>query len=240
MKLTLVIEGAKGSDIGQKIIRWMRRRPAGGDRRRAGNPGAVQASVRAPLNSIELIRRSRPSRGWRAVASISPDTRWRATTSSSLTICFRLRSTPFRQPVQLSHEDLGRFQPLGERELKHNLATICERYGGGGHAKVGAISFEPGELEKARRVAGGNRGRVENSNVAVGWGRQFCCSRLFSRLYEAAHPPREGRVKTRLQAELPAPPVKGNLRAAQRKCWFLLIRTEELQSDRYANAFMAG
>ena len=34
-----------------------------------------------------------------------------------------------------------------------NLAQICERYGGGGHARVGAISFEPGALEKARRVA---------------------------------------------------------------------------------------
>jgi nanoRNase/pAp phosphatase (c-di-AMP/oligoRNAs hydrolase) len=35
----------------------------------------------------------------------------------------------------------------------HNLATICERYGGGGHARVGAISFEPGALDKARAVA---------------------------------------------------------------------------------------
>src|SRR5439155_8451444 len=43
--------------------------------------------------------------------------------------------------------------PWANGELKHNLATICERYGGGGHAKVGAISFEPGELDKARRVA---------------------------------------------------------------------------------------
>ncbi len=34
-----------------------------------------------------------------------------------------------------------------------SLATICERYGGGGHAKVAAISLPPGELEKARRVA---------------------------------------------------------------------------------------
>jgi nanoRNase/pAp phosphatase (c-di-AMP/oligoRNAs hydrolase) len=34
-----------------------------------------------------------------------------------------------------------------------NLAAICERYGGGGHARVGAISFAPEELEKARRVA---------------------------------------------------------------------------------------
>jgi len=35
----------------------------------------------------------------------------------------------------------------------HNLATICERYGGGGHPRVGAISFEIGAVEQARRVA---------------------------------------------------------------------------------------
>jgi len=43
--------------------------------------------------------------------------------------------------------------PWSEEAPKHNLASICERYGGGGHARVGAISFEPGELEKARKVA---------------------------------------------------------------------------------------
>jgi hypothetical protein len=34
-----------------------------------------------------------------------------------------------------------------------NLATICERYGGGGHAKVAAISLPPHDLERARSVA---------------------------------------------------------------------------------------
>ena len=34
-----------------------------------------------------------------------------------------------------------------------NLAKICERYGGGGHARVGAISFPPGRLDDARRAA---------------------------------------------------------------------------------------
>ena len=34
-----------------------------------------------------------------------------------------------------------------------NLAAICERYGGGGHARVGAISFEPDQFEKARLAA---------------------------------------------------------------------------------------
>jgi hypothetical protein len=34
-----------------------------------------------------------------------------------------------------------------------NLAKICERYGGGGHARVGAISFDPNRLDEARSAA---------------------------------------------------------------------------------------
>lgn len=34
-----------------------------------------------------------------------------------------------------------------------NLASICERYGGGGHAKVAAISLPPSSLETGREVA---------------------------------------------------------------------------------------
>jgi len=42
--------------------------------------------------------------------------------------------------------------PWAPRPRRHNIATICERYGGGGHAVVGAISFAPDEVEKARAV----------------------------------------------------------------------------------------
>jgi hypothetical protein len=34
-----------------------------------------------------------------------------------------------------------------------NLAKVCERYGGGGHARVGAISFEPNHFDEARAAA---------------------------------------------------------------------------------------
>ena len=34
-----------------------------------------------------------------------------------------------------------------------NLAQICERYGGGGHARVGAISFPPDQEDRARAAA---------------------------------------------------------------------------------------
>jgi hypothetical protein len=34
-----------------------------------------------------------------------------------------------------------------------NLAAICERYGGGGHARVGAVSFPPDQEDDARKAA---------------------------------------------------------------------------------------
>jgi hypothetical protein len=43
--------------------------------------------------------------------------------------------------------------PWAPQEPECNLASLCERYGGGGHARVGAISYGPGELEKARASA---------------------------------------------------------------------------------------
>ncbi len=35
----------------------------------------------------------------------------------------------------------------------HNLARLCERYGGGGHPRVGAISLGPNEFDRARSTA---------------------------------------------------------------------------------------
>ena len=42
--------------------------------------------------------------------------------------------------------------PWAPKPRTHNIAKICERYGGGGHAVVGAVSFKPDEVEKARQA----------------------------------------------------------------------------------------
>jgi len=43
--------------------------------------------------------------------------------------------------------------PWAPRPRTHNIAEICERYGGGGHAVVGAVSLKPDEVELARQYA---------------------------------------------------------------------------------------
>ncbi len=51
-----------------------------------------------------------------------------------------------------------------------NLASLCEQYGGGGHPRVGAISFEPGALQAARQaaqdIAGLLRRQLQNGGAA--------------------------------------------------------------------------
>ncbi len=44
--------------------------------------------------------------------------------------------------------------PWNNIDDMENLAKICERYGGGGHARVGAISFDVNQLDAARKAAG--------------------------------------------------------------------------------------
>lgn len=41
--------------------------------------------------------------------------------------------------------------PWSPRPRTHNIAEICERYGGGGHAVVGAVSLKPEDLELGRK-----------------------------------------------------------------------------------------
>ncbi len=41
--------------------------------------------------------------------------------------------------------------PWAPRPRKHNIAEICERYGGGGHAVVGAVSLKPEELDLGKK-----------------------------------------------------------------------------------------
>jgi len=58
-----------------------------------------------------------------------------------------LSSSSFRVKVAVGSN------PWTTREHMVNLARVCERYGGGGHARVGAISFPPDQAEAARKAA---------------------------------------------------------------------------------------
>jgi hypothetical protein len=43
--------------------------------------------------------------------------------------------------------------PWNDEAIDKNLASLADKYGGGGHPRVAAISFEPGDLDRARTAA---------------------------------------------------------------------------------------
>jgi hypothetical protein len=58
--------------------------------------------------------------------------------------------------VALTHSDFRTkisvgSNPWSPRPRLHNIAEICERYGGGGHAVVGAVSLPPGDIDLGRK-----------------------------------------------------------------------------------------
>jgi hypothetical protein len=153
MKLTLVIEAAKGSDTVQQIIGWMQRRTL----TEIIEEPSIQALYRPlydrHLKTMEIIGKQArledsvvffdlagyDVEGYNKFIpyNLFPDSTYTVSVSPS----------SFRTKISVGSN------PWTPVEPKHNLATICERYGGGGHARVGAISLAPGELEQARAIA---------------------------------------------------------------------------------------
>jgi hypothetical protein len=153
MKLTLVIEGSKGSDMVQKIIGYMQHMPLDEIVSQPDVQALFQPLWQRHQRSIEMIReRSQQEDGVVTFDLTGYDLEgynkfipYYLYPSSVYTVA--VSPSSFRTKISVGSN------PWAVEEPKHNLATICERYGGGGHARVGAISLEPGALEEARRVA---------------------------------------------------------------------------------------
>jgi hypothetical protein len=153
MKLTLVIEGSKGPRLVQKSIRLMQERSLAQIVAEPEIQAEYARLYENHLRNIEVIRTEGSCKGGVIFFDLVkygiegynkfipyylfPDSTYTVSVSTS----------SFRTKVSVGSN------PWAKAPLKYNLATICERYGGGGHAKVGAISFPIGSVAEARKAA---------------------------------------------------------------------------------------
>jgi len=153
MKLTLVIEAAKGSGIVQKIIGWMQRCQLSEIIGKPEIQALFQPLYQRHLEIKEIIR-GRAQENDRVVffdlagydvEGYNKFIPYYLFPSALYTVS--VTPSSFRTKISVGSN------PWTSEVPKHNLATICERYGGGGHARVGAISLAPDELERAREIA---------------------------------------------------------------------------------------
>jgi hypothetical protein len=153
MKLTLVIEAAKGSDVIHRIIGWMQRRRLSEIVEEPEIQALYAPLYERHLRSIEIIgqqARLEDSVVFFDLAEYDIEgynkfIPYNLFPGSTYTVS--VSKSSFRTKISVGSN------PWTPVEPAHNLATICERYGGGGHARVGAISLAPGELDAARKIA---------------------------------------------------------------------------------------
>jgi hypothetical protein len=154
MRLTLVIEGSQGSDTVQKIIRMMRHQSLAEIDADPAIQAVYQPLYERHLQSLEIIRRqARCEDGVvyfdlveQSLEGYNKFIPYYLFPHSVYTVS--VLTSSFRTKVSVGSN------PWAEVPVDHNLASICERYGGGGHPRVGAISFEIGAIEQARKAAG--------------------------------------------------------------------------------------
>ncbi len=153
MKLTLVIESAKGSEIIHKIIGWMRHCKLGEIIQQPEIQQLYAPLYERHIRSIDLIHeRAQTGNGvvffdlvGDRVEGYNKFSPYYLFPESTYTVS--VSTSSFRTKVSVGSN------PWATKPVTHNLASICERYGGGGHPRVGAISFEIGATEQARAVA---------------------------------------------------------------------------------------
>ncbi|MCC7173968.1 MAG: phosphoesterase [Bryobacterales bacterium] len=153
MKLTLVVEGAKAPGVVEKVIRWMRRMSLEDIMALPEVQALYEPLYERHRRSIDVIRsRSKETDGVVYFDLTGYDLEgynkfipYYLFPSSVYTVS--VSKSSFRTKVSVGSN------PWSPQPLIHNLATICERYGGGGHPRVGAISFDLGAEDAARKAA---------------------------------------------------------------------------------------
>ena len=153
MKLTMAIESATDRDFVKTMIPLLAYRPLASILEEPFVAAVLPPLLERHQRSIEILRQRSVEKDGTIVFDITdlelegynkfipyylhPDSIYSIGVSKS----------SFRVKVSVGSN------PWSKRPPTVNLARICERYGGGGHARVGAISLAPGELERARAIA---------------------------------------------------------------------------------------
>lgn len=153
MQITLVIEGAREPDFGARIIPLLAAHPL---KEIAALPDIREEFERLReqhLKWIDLIRERGELKKGVLFFDLTDQNRegynkfipYFLFPGSVYTVA--ISRSPSRIKIGVGSS------PWNQAPNPANLASICERFGGGGHAKVAAISLPPGDMETALRAA---------------------------------------------------------------------------------------
>jgi hypothetical protein len=153
MQLMLLIEATKDPSLCPRLIRELADRPLSAVVRERWVTGPLQPLLERHHEVVRLVKsRIELASGVATydladlgVDNVNKFIAYAADPATMYTVS--VSRGPNRSKISLGSN------PWRQSERRHNLARIAERYGGGGHPAVAAISFPPDALEQARTVA---------------------------------------------------------------------------------------
>ena len=153
MKLTMVIESNQEADFGARLIPMLADRPLADILLDPLVAPRLQPLLERHQKSMEILRkRAECKEGVVSFDITDQDLEGYNKfipyyLHPECTYSVGLSKSSFRNKVSVGSN------PWTKSENLVNLAKICERYGGGGHARVGAISFDVSKADDARKAA---------------------------------------------------------------------------------------
>ncbi len=154
MKLTMVIESAQDPETVPRLIRLLADRPLGEIIREPFVAERIPPLMERHKKSIDLLKTRTDCRQGTVFFDITDQEDLEGYNKfvpyylhPDCTYSVGLSRSSFRTKVAVGSN------PWARTDNMVNLAKICERYGGGGHARVGAISFDRTQFDQARKAA---------------------------------------------------------------------------------------
>ena len=155
MKLTLIIESTQDPAFIPRLIPLLTEMPLAEVLAQPFVASLLPPLLERHQQAIELIRNRSEERNGTIFFDIT-DRQLEGYNKSipyylppQATYAIGLSKSSFRTKVSVGSNPWTKADPA----KMVNLAQVCERYGGGGHARVGAISFPPDKADQARQAA---------------------------------------------------------------------------------------
>jgi len=153
LQIMTLLEATRDPEVPERLIQAMRRQPLAEIAREPFVAEPLRPILDQHFRSIEAVRGA--ARVEDGVAFV--DLAAAGIEAGNKFIVYYLFPEA-RYAVVVSHDakrskvSVGS-NPWAPRPREHDIAKICERYGGGGHPVVGAVTLDPHRLEDARRIA---------------------------------------------------------------------------------------
>ena len=153
LRIMTVLEATKDPQLPTRVIEAMQRRPLAEIAAEPWISGPLAPLLERHRAAVDVVRRLARVEGGVVTVDLADS----GIESSNKFIAYDLFPTAaytvvVSRDAKRTKVSVGS-NPWARLARPYDISKLCERYGGGGHAVVGAVSLGPDRLEDARRIA---------------------------------------------------------------------------------------